>query len=358
MTVEAEVSGRRYVEDRDTAAVCAAPRTARPRSPSAGRWRSTATPRRPGGSPPRARRPRPRGGGCAGVERQLGLETENCRLEHGTHAPPPARAPQSRRRRSLPRPRRLPKSGRRPCSSPSRTSRRGATARCSTRSARAFGGHAALLDVHADADHHRAVFTLAGEPGALARGRAQRGARGGRADRSARARGRAPARRRGRRRADRVPRRGRPRRRVRRGALLADAIGRELGAPRVPLRRARRRAHPRRAAPGGPAGLDRRGDAPDYGPRAAAPDRRRHARRRAAAAGRLQRGARAPPATLADARAIAARSARAAPRGCPASARSAALQLARRRPGLDQHRGPHARDRAPTWSPRSAATPR
>jgi glutamate formiminotransferase len=30
------------------------------------------------------------------------------------------------------------------------------------------GGGARLLDVHADADHHRAVFTLAGEPGRLA----------------------------------------------------------------------------------------------------------------------------------------------------------------------------------------------
>jgi len=35
---------------------------------------------------------------------------------------------------------------------------------------RAFeDGGARLLDRHADADHHRAVFTLAGEPGALAR---------------------------------------------------------------------------------------------------------------------------------------------------------------------------------------------
>jgi glutamate formiminotransferase len=33
--------------------------------------------------------------------------------------------------------------------------------------ARAFASHAALLDVHADADHHRSVFTLAGDDGAL-----------------------------------------------------------------------------------------------------------------------------------------------------------------------------------------------
>jgi glutamate formiminotransferase len=33
----------------------------------------------------------------------------------------------------------------------------------------AFGAHARLLDVHSDPDHHRSVFTLAGEPGRLAR---------------------------------------------------------------------------------------------------------------------------------------------------------------------------------------------
>jgi glutamate formiminotransferase len=35
--------------------------------------------------------------------------------------------------------------------------------------AAAFGGHAQLLDVHTDPDHHRGVFTLAGEPGTLHR---------------------------------------------------------------------------------------------------------------------------------------------------------------------------------------------
>ena len=34
--------------------------------------------------------------------------------------------------------------------------------------ARAFEPHARLLDVHTDTDHHRSVFTLAGEPGELA----------------------------------------------------------------------------------------------------------------------------------------------------------------------------------------------
>jgi glutamate formiminotransferase len=32
----------------------------------------------------------------------------------------------------------------------------------------AFGGNVRLLDRHVDPDHHRAVFTLAGEPGTLA----------------------------------------------------------------------------------------------------------------------------------------------------------------------------------------------
>ena len=44
-----------------------------------------------------------------------------------------------------------------------RTSRRAATARRSTRSARRSASHAELLDVHADEDHNRSVFTLVGE---------------------------------------------------------------------------------------------------------------------------------------------------------------------------------------------------
>ena len=33
---------------------------------------------------------------------------------------------------------------------------------------RAFGGVARVLDVHSDEDHHRSVFTLVADPGALA----------------------------------------------------------------------------------------------------------------------------------------------------------------------------------------------
>ncbi len=42
----------------------------------------------------------------------------------------------------------------------------------------AFARSAVLLDRHADPDHHRAVFTLAGAPGRLAQVAARRGARG------------------------------------------------------------------------------------------------------------------------------------------------------------------------------------
>ena len=42
MTIDVELTGRRYIEDRDTAAVVAGSRIAADRrSPSAGRWRST-----------------------------------------------------------------------------------------------------------------------------------------------------------------------------------------------------------------------------------------------------------------------------------------------------------------------------
>ena len=78
--------------------------------------------------------------------------------------------------------------------------------------------------------------------------------------------------------------------------VLADRLGEELGLPVFlygTLGGGRTRAQLRR---GGPAELARRIEAgelrPDFGPRAAAPDRRRRARRRAPAAGRLQRRAR------------------------------------------------------------------
>ena len=68
---------------------------------------------------------------------------------------------------------------------------------------------ARLLDVHSDPDHHRTVFTLAGEPGRLAHAvlARRRARRSRRIDLDA-PRGDPPARRRARRRADRLPRPG------------------------------------------------------------------------------------------------------------------------------------------------------
>ena len=188
----------------------------------------------------------------------------------------------------------------------------------------AFARHADVLHRSADADHHRAVFFLAGEPGelhrALAAGAAEAAARIDlRAPRRA-----APARRRARRRAGRLPRRRRER-----GAAIAEALlrrrrDRRGGHPRLPLRRAR----PAGARAPSCAGAARRASRA-RGTRA----RLRPARQLHPTAGATLVAARppliafnlelAPPATLADARAIAARSARAGRRGCPACARSA-----------------------------------
>ena len=72
----------------------------------------------------------------------------------------------------------------------------------------ALAGSARLLDVHADADHNRSVFTVVGRGGRARRG-ARRGGRGrARADRPAPSRGRASADRRGRRGPDRAGRAG------------------------------------------------------------------------------------------------------------------------------------------------------
>ena len=53
------------------------------------------------------------------------------------------------------------------CSRLCPTSPRGAMPPSSRRSSARSRRHARVLDVHADPDHHRAVFTLAGDPGAL-----------------------------------------------------------------------------------------------------------------------------------------------------------------------------------------------
>ena len=70
MTIDVELAGRRYLEDRDTARWSRAASPRRRRSPSAGRWRSTVRPSSRGGSPasapPSARERRPRAGASAG----------------------------------------------------------------------------------------------------------------------------------------------------------------------------------------------------------------------------------------------------------------------------------------------------
>ena len=281
MTVEVEVAGRRYVEDRDTAAVLGGIQgRARRTSPSAGRSRSTATRTRRGGSP----RPRE---ALSTAQRGVGRDDHAAR-----------------------RPQRLRGAG------------RGVLDALGARSA---SGPAARRPRRPRPPPR--VFTLAGEPGTLHR---------------ALARGRAPS---GRAHRHRAHAGEHPRIGVldvapivfldaaERGAacaealLAADALARELGLPGLPLRRAGGRAHARRAAPRRPARsrADRAGElAPDYGPRALHPTAG-PARLRAAAAGRVQRRDRAPHARRGRARSP-PRSARAAPRALP-GVRAIGLEL-------------------------------
>ena len=159
--------------------------------------------------------------------------------------------------------------------------------------AAAFGDH--LLDVHSDPDHNRSAYTLAGEPGELAQAVAAGAARAmtllsidshdgvhprvGIVDVAAIVylsdddRGAACA----------------------EALVLADLLADTLELPVFLYGDPRRRPHPRATAPRGSGGAR----APDRGGRArarlraaaAAPQRRRDAGRRAAAAGRLQRRA-------------------------------------------------------------------
>ena len=125
--------------------------------------------------------------------------------------------------------------------------------------------------------------------------------------------------------------------------VLADELG-QLGVPVYLYGELARRPHARRAAQ---ARRPRRTRRPTSA-RQAPPDGRRDARRRAAAADRVQRR---------DRRAARDRQARS--RSTCASeldVRALGLQLTRRRPGLHEHRGPHARDRGARWSRRSAST--
>ena len=192
----------------------------------------------------------------------------------------------------------------------------------------AFSRGATLLDRHSDADHDRTVFTLAGAPGAAARGAGRRRRGGDRDDRhDAPTRALHPA----------------------IGALdvcplvwldpadrdaartEAVAVAEQIGGLGVPVflygELASRPEHAERAyfRNGGLAELWLRMEAgelrPDFGPDAAAPHRRRHPGHRAPAARRLQRRARQrrPRARPRGRR----RAARVRGRACPACGRSA-----------------------------------
>ena len=206
----------------------------------------------------------------------------------------------------------------------------------------------ALLDVHSDPDHNRSVFTLAGEPGELGRRRCVNGARAcRRADRHApNTTASIPASAR-----STLPRSSTsttttaappaPRR-----SCSAIGSARSSGCPVFLYGELARRAHASRAsrAAGSPT-LARRIEPgelePDFGPRRAPSERRRDAGRGAAAARRVQRRARSRRRRSTTRRRSPRRSARAAPTGSPA-VRAIGLWLdgARRRPGLDQRRGP------------------
>ena len=123
----------------------------------------------------------------------------------------------------------------------------------------AFATHADVLHRSADADHHRAVFFLAGAPGRAAPGARRRRRRGGGADRPAPPRRAAPARGRARRRPGRVPRGARsaarrsprrcsrPTRSARRASPSSSTASWPTGARAPSCARAARRGSPRAA---------------------------------------------------------------------------------------------------------------
>ncbi len=140
---------------------------------------------------------------------------------------------------------------------------------------RAFGRDAALLDVHSDADHHRSVFTLAGESDALVESLVAGAAARNTAHRPRDARRSASTGRRRRRRAGRAARPGRDGAREGDRAAVAQRLGAELGLPVFlygEVGSGRRPAFFRR---GGLTELTRRVDAgelaPDAGPSAIDP---------------------------------------------------------------------------------------
>ena len=124
----------------------------------------------------------------------------------------------------------------------------------------AVEAHAAVLDVHSDADHNRSVLTCVGDGRRPGRRAGRRRLGRDRAHRPDRARGRPPPGRRRRRRAARALPAGRPRAGA--GRARPRRADRRAGDPGDRLRRARRRAAagvlPRRR-PGGAAGAARRG---------------------------------------------------------------------------------------------------
>ena len=207
----------------------------------------------------------------------------------------------------------------------SRTSPRGATRRRSTRSPTRSTRR--LLDVHSDPDHHRSVFTLAGEPGELAQAVAERRAReavSASTSPAPRASTPASARSTSRRSSTSTPPTAVPPAPRRSCSATCSATssgcpcsctassrtdGRGPSCAAAARRRWRSGSTPASCKPG-------------LRPAAAPPDCRRGARRGAAAARRLQRRARAAGDARRRARRSPRASARAAPKGSRRSARS------------------------------------
>ena len=156
----------------------------------------------------------------------------------------------------------------------------------------ALGAHARLLDVHADADHNRSVFTLVGTEAELADALRGGDRGGGRADRPARARRSAPADRCRRRRPDRAAAPGGPGARARRSERRRRADRRRARPAGVRLRAARAGPGvlPARRHRQGFSGASTTGElAARLRPFAPARDGGRRDRRRTPAADRVQR---------------------------------------------------------------------
>ena len=168
-----------------------------------------------------------------------------------------------------------------------------------SRRSSAASAPARFLDLHTDPDHGRVCVHARCAAGAARRGPAWRRTGGNRADRSHSPRRHPPSRWRPRRDAGRLPGRGTPRRRLRRGSHRRRARGRGPAHARLPVRRAGQRPEQRERAwirRGGPPELARtnRGGRARPGLRAGKDpsDRGRRPRGGAAAARGLQRRSR------------------------------------------------------------------